>query len=336
VNERLLVSPVSVGRPTQPKRFRDRKVPAVLRSAVAISRAIFRGRGVGFACRAVARALGSGGSLSFQLGGGGWFLVRVDDLYWLQLLLLDRSYELGLDRFLQRTLTSADGFLDCGANLGLWSIAAARVIRDPDRVVAVEAGSHTFARLIANWEANDRSFTVLHRAVSDVTDKDVSFFASDGDHASATLLEGLSPDDAQLETVITVSLLDLVRERIPIDASEALLFVKLDIEGMERQVLATIDPEQHGELVILYEEHGSETTHTTAFLLERGFRIAFMADDGSLERIRPDTLHRVNALKVNPAIGYNLLAVAARGAAMSRLAGLYPQLADSDEVTRAF
>ena len=325
MTERLLVWPVNVGRRAHPQRILDRVVPTLLRLAVAVSRTIFRGRGVGFACTIAARLVGSSGQTSFQLGGGGYFIVTVDDRYWLQPLLLDRSYELDLDHFLQHTLTSRDVFLDCGANLGLWSIAAARVIRDPERVVAVEASSRTFARLIANWEANDRSFTVLHRALSDVTGSKASFFASAEDHASATLVEGLSPGDAQLETITTVSLLDLVRERMLSDAGDTLIFVKLDIEGMERQVLATIDPEQHGELVIMYEDHGSNTTHITAFLLERGFGVAFMTDDGTLEQIRRTALHRLDALKVNPARGYNLLAVALRGAAASRLARLYPE-----------
>jgi hypothetical protein len=117
---------------------------------------------------------------------------------------------------------------------------------------------------------------------------------------------------------------------MPTDAGDGLLFLKLDIEGMERQALASVDPELHGKLVISYEEHGIDTTRLTGFLLNRGFRVGFMASDGSLERIRPDNLRRLKTLKANSQIGYNLLAVAARGAAMSRLAGLYPQLADSD------
>ena len=326
MSERLLVWPVRVGQRAQPQRIRDRVVPALLRFAVAVSRTIFRGRGVGFACTVAAHLVGSGGQTSFQLGGGGAFLVTVDDTYWLQPLLLDCSYELDLDHFLRRTLTSRDVFLDCGANLGLWSIAAARVIRDPERVVAVEAGSRTFAGLIANWQANDRSFTPLHRAISDVTGREASFFASVGDHASATLVEGLAPDDAQQEIIATVSLLDIAAEQMSGDTGNRLVFVKLDIEGMERQVLATIDPQEHGNFVILYEDHGSDTTHVTAFLLERGFEVAFIADDGTLEQIRRTTLHRLDALKVNPERGYNLLAVAARGTAASRLAELYPEL----------
>jgi len=325
VSERLLVWPVSVGRRERRERIRDRVVPALLRLAVAVSRAIFRGRGVGYACTVAGRLVASNGCASFQLGGGGTFLAPVDDRYWLQPLLVDRSYELDLDHFLRRVLTSRDVFFDCGANLGLWSVAAARVIHDPNRVVAVEAGSRTFARLLANWEANERSFTVLHRALSDVTGNKASFFASASDPASATMVEVLSPEGAQIEVVTTVSLLDLLRQREASKALDTLAFVKLDVEGMERQVLATIDPEQHGDLVILYEDHGSDTSRITAFLLERGFKVAFMSADGTLEQIGLTALHRLDALKVNPARGYNLLAVSPRGAAAGRLAGLYPQ-----------
>jgi FkbM family methyltransferase len=329
VSEHLLVWPVSIVRQAQPQRFRDRAVPALLRLTAAVSNTIFYGRGITFACRIAARMVGSGGRFSCQLANGGWFFASADDGYWLRAILIDRGYELDIDHLLRRTLMSRDVFLDCGANLGLWSIAAARVIRDPDRVTAVEASSRTLPRLLANCEANGKSFTVLHHAVSDVTGEEVLFFASAKDHASATLVERLRPNDAQPEIITTVSLLDLVRERMPTDAGDALLFLKLDIEGMERQALASVDPEQHGKLVILYEEHGSDTTHLTAFLLKRGFRVGFIGCDGSLERIRQDNLHRLKTLKANSQIGYNLLAVAARGAAMSRLAGLYPQLADS-------
>jgi len=167
---------------------------------------------------------------------------------------------------------------------------------------------------------------VMHRALSDVTGNKVSFFASASDPASATLVEELSPEGAQPEVVTTVSLLDLVRHREASKVRDTLVFVKLDVEGVERQVLATIDPEQHGDLVILYEDHGSDTSCIAAFLLERGFKVAFMADDGTLEQIGLTALHRLDSLKVNPARGYNLLAVSPRGAAAGRLAGLYPQL----------
>lgn len=304
----------------------NRAIISLLRACVAISRAIFRGRGVGLACTIAACLVGHNGRTSFQLGNGGTFIVTVDDRYWLQPLLLDESYEPELDHFLKRALTSRDVFLDCGANLGLWSIAAAQMIHDPERVVAIEASSHTFSRLSENWEVNGRSFEVLHGALSDVSGDKVSFYASTEDHASATLVESLSPNNAKPETITTVSLLDLMRARTPLTALDTLVFAKIDVEGMERQVLAPIDPERQGEIVILYEDHGSGMTPITAFLLERGFAVAFLADDGTLEPIRLADLGRLQTLKKDPGRGYNLLAIAPKGAAAARLAALYPEV----------
>lgn len=251
-------------------------------------------------------------------------MVRTDDRYWLTYLLLVQSYEHDLDHFLTRVLRAKDSFLDCGANLGLWSIAVSQVIDDAKRVVAVEAGSRTFAQLGRNLEANNGSFTTLHRAVGEVSGKRVSFFASVGDHASATMVHGLRPDDSIEEIVTTVGLLDLIAEQRTLrTADNALIFVKLDIEGMERQIFATLDPADQGDLVLLYEDHGSEQDHVTAFVIERGFSTAFLADDGSIESISKENLHRLDALKTDSARGYNMLAFASGGTAAERLVTVY-------------
>ena len=114
------------------------------------------------------------------------------------------------------------------------------------------------------------------------------------------MVEGLSPDDAQRGDITTVSLLDLVRERMPRDADDALVFVKLDLEEWRSGAGHHRSRRKHGEFVILYEDHGSNTTNLTAFMLERGFNISFMADDGTLEPIQRTSLHRLDALKANP------------------------------------
>ncbi|UUR09442.1 FkbM family methyltransferase [Sphingomonas glaciei] len=296
----------------------------MLRVSAGALKALTSGRGVGLGCTLAARSIGKDGQLDFRLRGGGVFMVRTDDRYWLTYLLLLKNYENDLDHFLTRVLRAKDSFLDCGANLGLWSIAVSRVIDDARRVVAVEAGSRTFAQLERNWEANDRSFTTLHRAVGEISGERVSFFASVGDHASATMVQGLRPEDSKEEIVTTVGLLDLVAEqRILRTADDALIFVKLDIEGMERKIFATLDPADHGDLALLYEDHGSEQNHVTAFVLERGFGTAFLADDGSIEFITGENLHRLSALKTDSSRGYNMLAFVSGGAAAGRLANVY-------------
>ena len=326
MRNRLLVSPVTVGKPGTSPSLVDRLVPSLLRICAAASQAVTGGRGVGLGCTLAARSMSHHGRLAFRLDSGGTFMVRTDDRYWLTYLLLAQSYETDLDHFLSRALKATDSFLDCGANLGLWSIAVSRVINDANRVLAVEAGSRTFEQLRRNWEANDRSFTTLHRALGEVSGERVSFFASVGDHASATMVQELRPDDAQEEIVTTVALIDLIAEqRVQRAADDALIFVKLDIEGMERQLFATVDPINDGELALLYEDHGSDRDHVTAVVLERGFHVVFLADDGSIEPIGKENLHRLDALKTNSARGYNLLAFGPSGAAAARLATVYGQ-----------
>ena len=324
MSKNLLVSPVSVERSGTGVNLSNQLIPSLLRYFATISNTFGSGRGIRFGCTLAAKAIGHANRLAFKLGGGGTFIVRTDDRYWLTYLLLAQSYETDLDHLLSCVLKPTDSFLDCGANLGLWSIAASRVIDDAERVVAVEASSATFAQLKENWEANNRSFTILHRAVGDVSGERVSFFASLGDHASATMLQGLRPADAQEEVVTTVAVLDLITEqREERTANDALIFVKLDIEGMERQILATISPSDHQDLVLLYEDHGSERDHVTAFVLELGFHVAFLADDGSIEPLSKDNLYRLDALKTNSARGYNLLAFAPGGTAEARLTTVY-------------
>ena len=324
MNYNLLVAPVLVGNAGAKRRMREGLIPLILRVGASASKLALGGRGVGFACTVAARLLGSNDRVLFRLEGGGTLSVETNDRYWLYYLLLTQSYETDLDHFLSRAITPRDSFLDCGANIGLWSIAVARVIGDPTRVIAVEAGSRTFGKLEQNWAANGRSFTILHRAVGTVSGEQVSFFASVSDHASATLVEDLSPRDAEIEVVTTVSLLELIIEQLSDQISaDSVVFVKLDIEGMERQVFSTIEPNDYGSLLVLYEDHGSETNHVTEFVIEQGFQVVFLADDGTIVPIRTETLNRLNKLKVNSSRGYNLLAFAPDGAAASRIAALF-------------
>lgn len=320
MNQTLLVSPVAVGRAGGKPGLATPAVLAVARAGAKLSRSLLGGRGVGLGCTIAAALIGADGRLSFRLGGGGSFSVATDDRYWLHYLLLEREYEPDLDHFLNRALTAADAFLDCGSNLGLWSIAAARVIDDPRRVVAVEAGSRTFAQLEQNWNDNQRSFTIRHLALGTSSGEEVSFFASVGDHASATLVEGLSPSDARKEVVTTVSLIDLVAEQRALTCGDAAsIFVKLDVEGMERPVISTLDADKDDDLVLLYEDHGSDADHVSRFVLEQGFLVAFLGDDGSLEPIGEASLDRLAALKADPARGYNLIAYSPGGRAAKRL-----------------
>ncbi|MBX7539403.1 FkbM family methyltransferase [Qipengyuania sphaerica] len=301
-------------------RLRNRAILAGLRSATALSQALSGGRAIGLACVFAAKLMSKDDWLKFDLGGGGTFGVPRNDRYWLHYLLLERQYEPDLDHFLSRMMTGGDSFLDCGANLGLWSVVASQVIDDPRRVVAIEAGKRTFSRLKRNWETNGKSFSVINKAVGLRSGDSVTFYSSESDHASATMKAELSPQDAKVELIETISVGELTDQQAEFRTSDdQLIFVKLDIEGMEREIFASIEPGKFGNVIFLFEDHGNVRDHISIDALERGFQVAFLADDGSIEVIIQENIGRLDLLKTNPARGYNLIALSPNGMAERRI-----------------
>jgi FkbM family methyltransferase len=318
----LLVAPVRVDHAGGWRKLWNAAVLVSLRLAVTVSGQLFAGRGRGFASVSAARLLGHDGVITFELAGGRTYAVPAGDRYWVEPLLLERAYEPDLAHFLHRCITPSDVFLDCGANVGLWSIATSRVIEDPRRVVAVEAGAKTFAALQSSAAANEGRFTALHRAVGDESGHVISFFASDRDHASATAIEDLAPLDAGREETETVSLRDLIDQYV----NDRVAIVKLDIEGNECRAMSSIPLDEGGNLLVLFEDHGRDAAHTTTrSLLDRGWIVAFIHDDGSIERIQAGNIERLNDLKQNP--GYNLVAVVPSSRGAARLRDCYPHSA---------
>ena len=289
---------------------------AALRTYVRVSRRALRGRGVGFACVAVARLAARDGKVTFRLGSGGLFRVDPEDRYWVRPLLVDATYEPDLDWFLARGLRPYDHFVDCGANSGVWSVAASRVIDDRSRTVAVEAGATAFARLARNAAANPERFTTLHSALSDESGQIVEFFSDDSDTASASLVQAMATKGAASENVITVTLTDLLPRAEHVAHKESLTFLKLDIEGMEETVIGSCPTAVFDDVIVMYEDHGRDlASATTAMLLERGFVVWLLLDDRGAVSITDAT--QVRPHKTDPRKGYNLVAVrpASRGEA---------------------
>ncbi|MFT3852362.1 MAG: FkbM family methyltransferase [Ilumatobacteraceae bacterium] len=326
---RLFVEPVQPVGPDGRRRWRDRVLPATLRLLAEGSNRATGGRAIGLSCRLTGKALaGKDGAVRFDLGGNGVLLVDRRDSLWLRSLLVDRSYEPDVDHLLASMFHPGDGFLDCGANLGIWSIATGHIAGDAGRVVAVEAGTDQYAHLVANNVANDDRFVALHRAVSDASGQEVPFYSAPSDHVSASMLRELAPAGATEENVATIGLRELLDCVRAAREPDGLTFVKLDIEGMETRVLSTFDCASHGDIVVLYEDHGRDQGHATSrLLLDRGFVVAFLFDDGTVERIDAVNIDRLRDLKTNENHGYNLVAVAPGGRAAARLIEQYPEVA---------
>lgn len=310
-----LIFPTAVENP----RF-GRVVHQVARNAlrwyVRVARRFLGGHTVGLACVSVARAAAHEGVITFRLASGGLVVVQASDRYWVLPLLLDGGYEPDLDWFLGTGMHSQDRFLDCGANIGIWSVATSSVIDDPARVVAIEAGATSFANLSRNAGRNSDRFSVLHRAVSEMSGETVEFFSDDADTASASLVQAMASSGAASEKVTTISLAQLLASGSE-PHEDALTFLKLDIEGMEDTVIGSCEPRLLDDVIVLYEDHGRDLeSGTTRLLLERGFLVWLLLDDGAQSITDAADLgwHKTDARK-----GYNLVATRPEGRGSARV-----------------
>ena len=130
---------------------------------------------------------------------------------------------------------------DLGANVGFFTLIAAKAVGNRGRVYAFEPAPETAAELRANVELNSLDYVeVIEAAVSDSVGE--ATLAEDGDNLRAQL-------SADGEVTVSTVALDALDLRPPD-------FIKIDVEGAERQALEgmrqTIDRRQP---TILLEMH---------------------------------------------------------------------------------
>jgi FkbM family methyltransferase len=127
---------------------------------------------------------------------------------------------------------------DLGANVGFFTLIAAKAVGETGRVYAFEPAPDTAAELRANVELNALDYVeVIEAAVSDSNGE--AAMAADGDN----LRTRLSPDGGVMVSTVALDALDLR----PPD------FIKIDVEGAERQALEGMREtiEQHQPTILL-------------------------------------------------------------------------------------
>jgi FkbM family methyltransferase len=152
-------------------------------------------------------------------------------------LLWQGGFELGERQFLNRFLRAGDTFADVGANIGMFTAIAARLVGETGRVLAFEPCATTFARLEENIALTGSSaISAFPLALSD----------NDGDAQLTTAAEGYDAwhslaapaahsGDGGSETVKTQRLDRFAEEHA---LAGAITAMKIDVEGWEAHVLA--------------------------------------------------------------------------------------------------
>lgn len=129
-------------------------------------------------------------------------------------------------------LTAGDTMIDVGANTGLYSLVAARIVGPSGTVVSFEPNPQMLAALHANSRRNGYGNMRLRGAAASDTCGASSFFENDGKPNSFSL-EHLDPGAAGFSTMtITIDVL-AEWERLT-----RVALIKIDAEGSEDKVIA--------------------------------------------------------------------------------------------------
>jgi len=145
-------------------------------------------------------------------------------------LTIDGVYEPETMALISRQLQHGDVFVDVGANIGVFTIPAARCVGKHGRVIAAEASSEIFAYLSRNVEANGASQVItVNSAICD-------FMGSVPFYPAPNHKFGMGSLAAQFDAMpieVPARRLDEVLEEVAIEHVDLL---KVDVEGFEADV----------------------------------------------------------------------------------------------------
>lgn len=143
------------------------------------------------------------------------------------------SYEPDVRSLLVRILKPGMTFVDCGANVGYFSLLAGALVGAKGSVIAIEANPETFRMLQQNLELNSLGKAV-HCAVSSQPGVVELFVPTSGDVYSSTRLGGLVHPEGVKVFQAPARTLD---EILATEAANRVDVLKVDVEGGELDVL---------------------------------------------------------------------------------------------------
>lgn len=200
-------------------------------------------------------------------------------------VMLHDRYEPEVGALIREHVDPDRDMVDVGANIGFFSVLAARLMRQ-GRVLAVEPSDSAFARLQRNLDLNRVSdrVTLFHGALSDQTgEADLHQIDGKEEYASLAPIRHASVADQQAGTQTTrLDTLDNLVEDFGLSPA----LVKIDVEGAEMRVLqgagrtiATHRPVILCELAgDLLDQFGTTPDAILQWLRERDYDIRDVAD----------------------------------------------------------
>ena len=238
-----------------------------------------------------------GRSAIIRIGQESHIEISLEDPYWLRLVARTYSYEPEIAYLLRRFRDLPFTFVDCGANLGYWSILASEPAYASHPTVAIEASARTCQALEENCRLNGGRFRVIHAAVA-AKSGTVAWFNTGNDQASASLYDVTGPVRLR-EQVTTLALDDL--------GITGIALIKLDVEGAEVEAFRGAWKLLEGDTLLCYEDHGADPTCApTRLALDHGLSVFWSTPNGRIREIHD--VETVRAIKTRRSYGYNFFA----------------------------
>lgn len=168
---------------------------------------------------------------------GARFAVDTQDLIQRYLYLFG-VWEPHMTSWLQRRLKPGDGFVDVGANVGVFSVLAAQLVGDKGQVVAIEASPVFHHRLLQQARLNGcRNIRAVNAAVSDRRERLTFVLASSRNMGANSIV----PYDGPAESTFETEALPLPELLDPAELANARV-IKIDVEGAEGGVVRGLAP----------------------------------------------------------------------------------------------
>ena len=193
-------------------------------------------------------------------------------------------------------------FIDCGANIGYWSLLAA--VRHQARVIAIEPAATSFERLVENVKLNGDVVQARRAAVWSSSGEVLSLVTHAQRHAGSSVVnrrERIGVAGYGVEEVETVTLDQIYRECYVGEDSVA---VKLDVEDAEVEALrGARGLLESRDVLLIYEDHGSDPECRVSQEILKMPKYGVYLWGGGFVRI--SSLDDLRRIKVSRHTGYN-------------------------------
>jgi FkbM family methyltransferase len=221
---------------------------------------------------------------------------------------VEGEYEGSNLKFLRSVCKPGSTFIDIGANIGWFTLAAAQNAGPTGAVYAFEPAPAIFRRLSQNVALNQNascgSITLINKAVADCEGEVPFYESTDGNSGLSSMRDIGSPSNERVMVPVTV--LDAMLGSLP-----SVTLIKMDIEGAEMKALRgmrALIERDHPVLVIeltdeFLREMGSSAKDLCELVEAWGYVVCSRNGNGELIEVMSAPIEQCDVICVHKELG---------------------------------